>query len=70
MFEAIRKGHVVVLSKIVAGVSAAASSASAIFAVASGGSGPGLGRSLASLQFFAWSAGLAGAESLVVPADL
>lgn len=46
--------------KCTTGLSAAASSASAIFGAASGGSGPGLGRSLASLQFFAWSAGLAG----------
>jgi hypothetical protein len=46
---------------VATGVSAAAGSASAIFGVVSGGSGAGMGRVVSSVQFLAWTAGLAGA---------
>jgi hypothetical protein len=46
---------------VATGVSAAAGSASAIFGAVSGGSGAGMGRVVSSVQFLAWTAGLAGA---------
>lgn len=47
-------------ARAIAGVSVAATATSAILSGAAGGaSGPGIGRSVANLQFFAWTTGLA-----------